>query len=470
MTEKSFSFPDMNDYFRYLHMGLPEDILRRKLAGDFSGAVRLIDRKLGLEETPQALKNCLLAQREIILRLPGDYPFTRAQALERIREHIPDFTEEEFEQRVDAGKIGWIYGEGGMRFFGRFFETLCKTEPGFADRAKVVMRGAESAGKNSPAINRLENCIAKLKEKGSCRFRIRVRAALQLRDELFVPGMQVRAHLPIPCGCEDQEDIVIEEISPAGGLIAPEEALQRTVCWDMALQENRPFSVQYSYVRRSVYRDIAQLRPGAEQPSFFTQEEPPHILFTPYIRELAAQLTRGLTNPLDKARRFYDFITLNMTYTFMPAYFVLENIPENCARSFTGDCGVFALLFLTLCRSVGIPARWQSGLAAEPDFCGAHDWVQFYIAPYGWLYADPSYGLAAARAGKEERRQFYFGNLDPYRMAANLAFQAPFTVPKRYWRADPYDNQVGELETALAGLRYEEYVRDKQVLLCQELE
>ena len=55
-------------------------------------------------------------------------------------------------------------------------------------------------------------------------------------------------------------------------------------------------------------------------------------------------------------------------------------------------------------------------------------------------------------------------------MAANLAFQAPFTVPKRYWRADPYDNQVGELETALAGLRYEEYVRDKQVLLCQELE
>ena len=119
---------------------------------------------------------------------------------------------------------------------------------------------------------------------------------------------------------------------------------------------------------------------------------------------------------------------------------------------------------------MGIPARWQSGLAAEPDFCGAHDWVQFYIAPYGWLYADPSYGLAAARAGKEERRQFYFGNLDPYRMAANLAFQAPFTVPKRYWRADPYDNQVGELETALAGLRYEEYVRDKQVLLCQELE
>ena len=470
MTEKNCAFPDMNDCFRYLHMGLPEDILRRKLAGDFSGAIRLIDRKLALESTPQSLKNCLLAQREIILRLPGDYPYTRAQALERIRKHIPDFTEKEFEQRVDAGKIGWIYEEGGMSFFNRFFETLCKTEPGFAERAGIAMRGAESAGKNSTAVNRLENCIQVLKERGSCRFRIRVRASLKVKDEVFVPGMYIRAHLPIPCQCEDQENITIEEISPAGGQIAPEDALQRTICWEETLQENHPFTVQYSYVRRSVYRDIEQLQPLPEQPSFCTQEEPPHILFTPYIRELAAQLTEGIQNPLEKARRFYDFITLNMTYTFMPAYFVLENIPENCARNFTGDCGVFALLFLTLCRSVGIPARWQSGLATEPDFCGAHDWVQFYVAPYGWLYADPSYGLAAARAGKEERRQFYFGNLDPYRMAANLGFQASFTVPKRHWRADPYDNQVGEMETPLHGLLYEEYEREKEVLLCQELE
>ena len=205
------------------------------------------------------------------------------------------------------------------------------------------------------------------------------------------------------------------------------------------------------------------------QPDFYTQEEAPHILFTPYIRELAARLTERETDPLEKARRFYDFITLHMTYTYMPSYFSLENIAENCARSFTGDCGVFALLFLTLCRCAGIPARWQSGLTAEPDFCGAHDWVQFYVAPYGWLYADTSYGIAAVRAGDEERRRFYFGNIDPFRMTANQAFQAPFTVEKQHWRADPYDNQVGEMETEERGLRYEEFERSKQVLACQEL-
>lgn len=177
-----------------------------------------------------------------------------------------------------------------------------------------------------------------------------------------------------------------------------------------------------------------------------------------------------MTDPLEKARIFYDFITLNMKYTFMPSYFILECIPDSAARSYTGDCGVFALLFITMCRCAGIPARWQSGLTAEPDFCGAHDWSRFYIAPYGWLYADPSYGTAAVRAQNEERRKFYFGNIDAYRMVANSEFEAPFTIEKQFWRADPYDNQVGEIETSDRGLRYEEYTRSKEVLSCEELD
>ena len=54
-------------------------------------------------------------------------------------------------------------------------------------------------------------------------------------------------------------------------------------------------------------------------------------------------------------------------------------------------------------------------------------------------------------------------------MAANHAFQAPFTEGKKFWRADPYDNQVGEIELENRGLRYDEYERDKQVLLCEDL-
>ena len=227
--------------------------------------------------------------------------------------------------------------------------------------------------------------------------------------------------------------------------------------------------MEYSYVHKATFHDVTKIKADAEQPTFDTQEEAPHIVFTPYIKELVTTLTEGVTDPLEKAKIFYDFITLNMKYSFMPSYIVLENIPESCARNFTGDCGVFALLFITLCRCAGIPARWQSGLTAEPDFCGGHDWARFYIAPYGWLYADTSYGTAAVRAQNEERRQFYFGNLDAYRMVCNSAFQAPFTIDKKHWRADPYDNQLGEMETDAKGFTFAEYDRFKEVLECVEI-
>lgn len=458
----------VNDSFRYLNIGLPEDILRRKLYGDFDGAVRLIDRRLE-RDIPAALRQCLTAQREMIVRLPGDFPYTRREALALIRARIPGFTEAEFDAQVDSGQIRWIYVDGEMRVFDRFFASMCKSQPDIARRAGAFLSGWESAGAGSREEGRLDRCVRHMKARGQARTRTRIRANLRLRDEYFTPGMFLRAHLPLPIESEEQGDVVIENIFPAHGKAAPGDALQRTICWEETAAENHTFSVEYSYTRTAVYRDLEQLTADGSQPGFLTGEEEPHIVFTPYIRALTDTLTQGVQDPLEKARRFYDYITLNMDYTYMPAYFSLEQIPGECARSMTGDCGVFVLLFMTLCRCAGIPAQWESGLAAEPTFCGAHDWARFYVEPHGWLYADPSYGVAAVRSGSEERRRFYFGNLDPYRMAANRAFQAGFTVEKEHWRADPYDNQLGELETADRGLGYGEYIRCKEVLSCQDL-
>lgn len=146
----------INETFRSLNVGLPEDILRRKLHGDFAGAVRLIDQRLAGDNIPQGLRDCMTAQREMMLRTPPDYPFTRDQALARVREHIPDFTEEEFDQRVDAGKIGWIYLEGQPHYFARFFETMCKADHDFARRAGMRLQGVESAAGVSSEEDRLK--------------------------------------------------------------------------------------------------------------------------------------------------------------------------------------------------------------------------------------------------------------------------------------------------------------------------
>lgn len=91
-----------------------------------------------------------------------------------------------------------------------------------------------------------------------------------------------------------------------------------------------------------------------------------------------------------------------------------------------------------------------------------------YFAPYGWLYADPSFGTGAVREGNEKRRRFYFGNLDPMRMIANSEFQADFAFEKRGFRADPYDNQVGEVEMEDQGLKYREFITQKEVIRFED--
>ena len=457
----------INETLQFQNVGLPEDILRMKQHGDFDNAIKLIDIRLRDENLPRCLRHCLQVQREMMVRMPVEFPYSYDEALAIIRQHIPDFTKEEMDWLIAQRKIRWSYVNGEFRIFNRFFSSLVKAYAGFAKRANQTLPGVESAVGGIPL---LDYSMMKMKESGSMTNRIRIRSTMRVKDEVFEKGMFVRAHLPIPSACQQQSDIRIEKVYPENAQIAPEDALQRTVCWEENLEENHEFMVEYSYTHTACYHDLEQevSRPGDYD--FDLEEQAPHIVFTPYIRALVQELTEGVTDPLQKARIFYDFITKNMSYTFMPSYFLLENIPDTCAQNFNGDCGVFALLFLTLCRCAGIPAQWQSGFTAEPDFCGGHDWVRFYVEPQGWLFADCSYGVSAQRNQNEARRKFYFGNLDPYRMVANSAFAMPFTVDKDFWRADPYDNQVGEIETADHGLTYEEYERSKVVLQCDEVQ
>ena len=460
---------NINDTLEYMRFPIPEDILRRKLYGDYAGAIRLIDRRLQDSTVPEPLRCSLQVQRKICQELPGEFPYTRDEAMAIIHQDVPDFTEEEFEELVDARKIRWIFVNGEERYFHLFYDSLCKAVPEFSRRVQQQTGSPESLAATKDAAAFRDLTIEKMKKNGSMTVRIRARASVRLKDELFTPGMFLRVHIPVPSDCDQQTDIRIEKIQPEGGMVAPADAGQRTVCWEGTFSKNQEFLVEYSYLHTARYKDAYQGTGIAGDHSFDVQEQQPHIVFTPYIRSLCQELTEGLTDPLAKARAIYDFITKNMYYTFMPHYVLQESFAENCALSRTGDCGIFALLFITLCRCAGIPAQWQSGLSVTPDSIGCHDWARFYAEPYGWMFADTSFGVSAMRAGAEERRQFYFGNLDPYRMVANRTFQENFTIPKHQWRADPYDNQSGEMESADRGFLYHEFEETKTILLCEEI-
>ena len=454
---------NIHDNIPFMTVGLPDDIRRQQMAGNYTEAIRLIDLRLSQDNLPNCLRSSLIAFREMFQRLPNEFPYTKDEALAIVQKKIPDFTMEDLEKQMDLRNVHTLFVDGNQRILRTFDETLFTV-------VDEVYNRIPPKDPNAPApINYTDHAMAIMKEKGFMTNRITVRQTLKLKDELFTPGMFLRAHLPVAAACAQQSDIKIEKVFPEGAVVSPEDSQQRTVCWEVNPQENPELTVEYSYLHKEVYKDAyhGTGKPGVYD--FDLEECAPHIVFTPFIRSLCAELTEGIEDPLMKARAFYDFITKNMKYTHVPEYFCIETIPEGCARNYNGDCGVFALLFITLCRCAGIPARWQSGMSANPKWVLCHDWAEFYVEPYGWMYVDASYGTTANRLGKQERREFLFGNLDPYRMVANRKFQASFDIPKEHWRADPYDNQEGELETTDRGFRADDMIRTHVPLSCEDV-
>ena len=441
-----------NDDFFHLFTTLPPEIARRKAMGDLEGALRLIDRELARDALGE-LAPRLRAERVRLERLPRDYPYSRAAALAMIRAEWPEFTGAQFDALVDAGRIDWRNIKGESRYHKDFLDSL-----------RIYPREAPGL-KQEPVDNAQRDAVLeRMEREGALTAHITLKATIRTR--MPAAGKPVQAWLPVPARCPQQSGIEILDATP-GYLLAPEDAPQRTVFWES--RDRDSFTVTYRYCHRAVFTAPLTLPWDPVQPTFDTAEQLPHLAFTPYLRALAARLIEGCASPAEKAAAIYDYVTGNVDYRYQPAYLQLDVIADTCAKELRGDCGVMALLFITLCRIAGIPARWQSGLAVRPDHVGSHDWAMFYIAPHGWLWADPSFGSSSRRNGETRRRKHYFGSLDPWRMVANSAFQAPLTPPDPEVRQDPYDNQRGEMTVDGVGLDSPDMERGVE-LLSFELE
>lgn len=435
----------MLDKINSLIYALPIDIQLAKHNGDLEKENRLIDYYLNDSKTPLFLKDRLIVEREIIKRQYLNYPYTIQQGLELVQKQIPDYTLHDLQQAMDSGQADWIYINGEVRLQDRFFASMKKTYP------DIALRSGEPLKDNQY----LNSFIKEVKEKGSLKYHIHLRTSIKIKDEYFKPG-KVLVHLPIPTLSHNVDNINIIASSD-NSYIDSDSSVSRTISFKEDMQQNHEFFVEYEYDCNTIYHNILGSKSELCDINEYLDELYPHIVFTPTIKALCNELSKGLDNDIDKAYAFYKYACENVTYAFMPAYFTIENITEFAALHRIGDCGVKALLFITLCRCAGIPAHWQSGLYIGDHNVSNHDWAMFYIKPFGWLYADPSFGGSAYMIGNKEREDYYFGNLDCYRMVANNEYQQEFNPAKTCWRNDPYDNQSGEVE----------YIDDKGLISCQ---
>lgn len=450
---------------KYLLVDLPGDIRRLKDAGDFDRMKKVINMRLA-SDISLPMRRRLELELAMDALLPSAYPYSREEAEKILDDTIENFRPEELEYFQDTDAADWIYINGQVRFRRNFMNNLIITRSEIAARVKDKKR--LEGGRAESEL--LDAAIAKMKEKGELAYRMRIRASVEVKPDNYRPGKLLRVHIPVPIEGQQISDVKIIATSHEPKKISAPDYPQRTVCFEGVYEQGAKLWVEYEFVNRMRYVDPDPEKALPAQPSFYLHEQEPHIVFKPYIRDLAKSIVGDETNPLKKARKIYDYVTSAPIYSFMPPYFVIEDLPGFMATRLKGDCGVFALLFITLCRCAGVPARWQSGLYTTPLEIGMHDWAQFYVAPYGWMFVDCSFGNSAYHKNKTERREFYFSNLDPFRMVAASEFQHEFDPPRKYMRYDPYDNQDGEAEYEDMPLMNSEIYTDQEMLSIEEID
>ncbi len=130
----------------------------------------------------------------------------------------------------------------------------------------------------------------------------------------------------------------------------------------------------------------------------------------------AKKLEKGKTeSDLDYARKVFLEIKSTFKYEYTSS---MNRIATNVCRDGKSDCGGMSILFVSACRSQGIPARTQFGrwaLSSNGEKLGDseyHQWhvkAEFYVKGIGWIPVDPSSGVLH---DKTKEGLQYFGH-DP---------------------------------------------------------
>lgn len=108
------------------------------------------------------------------------------------------------------------------------------------------------------------------------------------------------------------------------------------------------------------------------------------------VRKKAKEIVGDEKNPYYRALKIYEYVR-NLD-------FELQRDPVEVIRVIRSgkcQCSDATNVFIALCRSVNIPARYIGGIylketdTSTPD---THSWAEIYLHPYGWIPVDPTMG------------------------------------------------------------------------------
>ncbi len=173
----------------------------------------------------------------------------------------------------------------------------------------------------------------------------------------------------------------------------------------------------------------------------YTEDQPFINGSDPNVQGNASQICGTDTNPVEKARKIYEWVSRNINYKLQTGSGTGDNATGEKGASWAlanreGDCSEYSDLMVALLRAQGVPARKVVGLVMLTDQSydlpsysnrsswyymididsyfnniTGHAWVEYYVPGAGWVSCDPTWGV--------NRTDNYYFNYQDFRHIAS---------------------------------------------------
>ena len=420
-----------------------------------------------LKALPQAEKDARALQidslRAIIKRIRKDFSITPAEGKLRIEEiYGHEVTDKQIERWKLDKLIEYMNIDGQEWWFRRGignFKLLNHAEFEVRDQAS---RDAEAASLRKY----YDEAMATKADKNGVRnwHRNNITMTIDVKPDMVPAGEVVRVWMPVPYENLRQKNIKL--LSSSHPATMSQGSVHHTVYMEAVAEKGKPthFEINYTYdvgernlTQEYLLKHVKPYDTGKEVYRRYTASEAPHQVVTPAMKALALDIVGNEKNPVLQASKIYDWISANFKWAGAREYSTIPNIPEYVLHIGHGDCGQVSLLYITLCRAIGVPARWESGWMLHPGEVNLHDWSETYFEGIGWVPTDQSFGRSTLATSLHD---YYKAGMDIYRMAANEGIGGEFSPKKTFIRSETVDSQAGEVEWRGGNLEYGQFSYD----------
>ena len=433
--------------------------------GELTKVAKIAHYILKTKEFPRSEKAKADSILELCDRIRKDFTLTDSAVLLKLIKYDPNVTTKDLIRLEEENKIDARLLDGEKRYFKNCVSNLFLLDYAWSTKLNPREENNPDSFTNfklkhtADVIERTDSFSGKpvLPVSMKLSYTIRIQA------DAVPAGETIRCWMPYPRENHSrQTDIRLLNTEPAKNVVSPATDLQRTVYLEKIAIKGQPTQfhteIEFTSMAQSFQLTPEMIRTYQKSSALYkenTSERPPQIVFNYKIKSLLKRILEDETNPLLQVRKIYQWINDSVTWASALEYSIIPDIPGFVMEHRHGDCGMQTLLFMTLVRCAGIPAKWQSGWMLHPKEVNLHDWCEVFYEGIGWVPVDQSFGLQNSPDPKI--RNFYGSGIDSYRLIVNDDFSQPFTPRKEYFRSEPYDFQRGEVEWKGGNLYFDKW-------------